>query len=45
MNSIKNILRLALLGSIIASFGALTSCSCSGDPDPVPQPTYEEPTK
>jgi hypothetical protein len=44
MNAFKNTIKLVLLGTILASFGALTSCNCGADPAPAPVP-YTAPVK
>ncbi|YCM43659.1 hypothetical protein V2O64_20345 [Verrucomicrobiaceae bacterium 227] len=47
MNKTKTTLKLALLGTSLAAFAALTSC-CGSAPDPAPQPAppmYGAPAK
>jgi len=35
MNTFKKTIKFALLGTVVAALGALTSCSCGSNPDPV----------
>lgn len=43
MNAFKVTIKFALLGTILAAFSALSSCSCGGDPAPIKEPDYVAP--
>ena len=43
MNASKATVKLALLGTLLAAFSALSSCSCGGDPAPIKEPDYVAP--